>query len=1826
MAPHFTHSRAPLKTVNHVQFGILSPDETVAMSVAKIEHVEMFDGLGKKEGGLLDPRMGCVDKTDRCTTCRTGTEGCPGHFGHIELARPFYHIGWQMIRVKKILETFCHHCSKIRLTPTVTQVVHVKGEAQTSKTGPRDKYLEMMKIRKAARFTFAWRYGKGRPVCEWADCGRQLLPLKRVRTKLQYDNGKVLEASDAHEILRRISDDDWTLLGMDCVNARPEWMILTVLPVPPPAVRPSINMEGNGRGEDDLTHKLGDIIKYNELVKNPSDGSSSKAALEHIELLQYHITTYIDNAVPGNDAATQKGGRPLKSLKSRLKGKEGRFRNNLMGKRVDHSARTVITGDPNLRMDQVGVPQTIAQNLTVPEMACDLNVDQLQRFVDNRGGYPGAKYLIHEGGRRDLRFGSADATVQIGDTVERHLIDGDIVVFNRQPSLHKMSMMGHRVKVMSHSTFRLNLSVTTPYNADFDGDEMNLHVPQSWQTRAEIAHLATVPQLIVSPQSNRPVCGIVQDALLGIYLLTARDRFLDRETIMDIAMHLPDGSGLVIDFRSLPPPAIIKPVELWTGKQMFSMLLPKTLSYSGYHSAHPEGERTDNSPGDTKVIIRAGELLSGIICKRAIGPTGGGLVHLLWQDDGPDVVQNFMNGCQCIANQFLVRTGFSVAIGDGMVNKSGLERVTETVRSAGQMLDDNMTRDTAGRVAQSALNWNNNFRRMVAAGSKGSSINISQIAACVGPQNVEGKGIPRGFRNRTLPHFREFENSPSARGFVMNSYSRGLNPSEFFFHAMGGREGIIDTAVKTSETGYLQRKLVKALEDLMVAYDALVRNGRGNVIQWRYGEDGMDGTAIEKQSLLTILLTNQEIMDGFASGTEETEQLIKDRDRLREVIPKMQDSVALPANVRRILSQAAARYPIAQEHPVQNCREKLHDLLTKLGRCGLDYDSVFAIHIRSVLATRQLMRYKISDSAFSWIMVEVCKKYQQGLVHPGEMVGVVAAQSIGEPATQLTLNSVDYTTELLLDVDGHLRRSSIGDLVERAFKHAPKDQIETHPNNTFLAWIREKNVRILSCDEHGQVTWRAVEAVTKHPVVNRDGSNTLLKVTTQSGRSVVATKAKSFLKRVMNKIVPVDGEDLKVGDYLPVSGILPTDGLAVQSIDVRLALSAADSPVNAPILKRIAHRIPQSINLDRNFGWICGVHLASGECTIHHIMMINNDDAFSARVTNFLSTWDLGLGFDETIRINDVLMACMFLDVFGVSKRIPSKLLAGPVDFHKGLLEGYIDSIGCITPQDNVTVDCVSRELLDDIQQVLLRLNIHSSIQELSQSKMLRLVVPTAPLTQMLELTVYLKNVRLHAVHDDDDDDEDDDDDDDAVQCHVDIVPDVVTEQWGPLTLSRQELANLKPSNAADAAIIDDVLKETIVYDRIVAIEEVSSHYPYVYDLTVEGTRTFNTYQGLAMYDTFHLAGVGSKKLTLGIPRLKELLNTSQNIRTPSMTLYTSPGYLDGITDERKAGRLRYLKSEIEHVALENIVDSIRIIKDGAFAQGTTDVQEDKEWVELFLAIPDDQNPDWSEVSPWMLRIVLDRTKIWSHCLTMKTVVEAIKRDVGDDVWCIGSDDNDEKLVVHFHLIDEDDINGKIVDDEFMPMDTYLRQLQDQLLCGVTLKGLRGITGVSLEKQTVPKCRPDGSIEYVKETVIETEGINISEICGLPDVDGLRTTCNSPVEVLQFLGIEAARAVLLKEIRKVIEFDGSYINVRHLMLLVDTMTTSGSLMAITRHGINRTDAGPLAKSSFEETNDILFNAAADSDRDSMQGISESLIFGQMARLGTGSFDIVERLL
>ncbi|KAH6900232.1 hypothetical protein B0T10DRAFT_20310 [Thelonectria olida] len=1096
---YFTHSSAPLKTVEEIQFGLMSPEEIKNMSVCHILYPETMEENKTKprDGGLNDPLLGSIDRQFRCKTCAQAMGECPGHFGHIELAKPVYHPGF-IKKVKKILEIVCHNCSKVLADESDPEFA-----AAIATRDPKVRFSRVWEVcKKKHQCENQNRSEKAKkddefslkPIIEnHGGCGNEQPAVRQAALQLkavsdvfsQEENvkrreNKVITPEMAHNILRRISEEDLVNMGLNSDYARPEWMILTVLPVPPPPVRPSISMDGTGTGmrnEDDLTYKLGDIIRANGNVKQAiREGSPAHIARDFEELLQYHVATYMDNDIAGQPRALQKSGRPVKAIRARLKGKEGRLRGNLMGKRVDFSARTVITGDANLSLHEVGVPRSIARTLTYPETVTPYNISKLHQLVENGPNeHPGAKYVIRSDGTRiDLRHHrrAAQISLEYGWKVERHLMDGDYIIFNRQPSLHKESMMGHRVRVMPYSTFRLNLSVTSPYNADFDGDEMNLHVPQSEETRAEVRELCLVPLNIVSPQKNGPLMGIVQDSLAGVYKLCRRDTFLDKNQIMNLMLWVPNWDGVI------PQPAILKPRPRWTGKQLISMVIPAEVSL---HNAPASKE--DNPLKDEGLLIQAGHLMYGLLTKKNVGASAGGIIHVSYNVLGPEGAMAFLNGVQQVVTYWLLQNGHSIGIGDTIPDKATIEKVQvhidekkEEVANFTKLATDNQlealpgmnvratfenkvsmalnqARDKAGTTTQESLKDSNNAVTMASSGSKGSSINISQMTALVGQQIVEGKRIPFGFKYRTLPHFTKDDYSPEARGFVENSYLRGLTPSEFFFHAMAGREGLIDTAVKTAETGYIQRRLVKALEDLSARYDGTVRNSLGDIVQFLYGEDGLDAMIIEKQRLGTLNMTDDAFekkyrldlanppewfKDDYEYGNEltgdkpsmahldaEWEALLQDRRVVRQINHSKMDEemMQLPLNISRVIESAKRVFNV-KANDRSNLRPvdvivAVQDLLSKIkivrgnDPISLEADSnatiLFKALVRSRLAFKEIVKvHRLNKLAFDHILGELQNRWDRAFVNPGEMVGVLAAQSIGEPATQMTLNTFHF--------------------------------------------------------------------------------------------------------------------------------------------------------------------------------------------------------------------------------------------------------------------------------------------------------------------------------------------------------------------------------------------------------------------------------------------------------------------------------------------------------------------------------------------------------------------------------------------------------------------------------------------------------------------------------------------------------------------------------------------------------------------------------------------------------------------------------------------------
>ena len=819
---------------------------------------------------------------------------CPGHFGHIDLAMPVIHVGF-IKDIKMLLESTCSSCGRLMLSEDQIQARLDSMEKMEEYGG------DTVEFKNYSKETAKDASGKG--MCPYCGVEQIKIKLDKPTTFREVNDNHKLTAKEVRERLERIPDDDLRALGFDPETCRPEWMVLTALAVPPVTVRPSITLDSGDRSEDDLTHKLVDVLRINQRLRENRDAGAPQLIVEDLwELLQYHVTTYFDNQTSGIPPARHRSGRPLKTLAQRLKGKEGRFRSNLSGKRVNFSARTVISPDPLLSINEVGVPVIAARELTVPVHVNAHNLDMMREFVARGPGplsdhpyVPGVNYVIRSDGRRIRVTETNKETVaeglEVDYTVERQLVDGDVVLFNRQPSLHRMSMMGHRVRIMDGRTFRFNLCVCPPYNADFDGDEMNLHVLQSDEARAEARILMQVQENILSPRYGGPIIGAIHDHITGAYFLTHGNPRFGRAEAMNILFKLGNpGDKIGIE---IPAPFVDENgAEYWTGKQLFSVVLPDDFNTTFKANICQSCDRCqkDQCPYDAYVKIRDGKLLCGTIDVKAIGNSKGKILDRIARDYGSDRAALFINQVTRLALGAIMNHGFSTGIGDEDIPEEAalqianntqdcIDKVSELVQSyrdgtleqmPGRSLRETLevsvmktlgeARDGAGKIAGKHLGMSNPAVIMAKAGARGSMLNLSQMAGCVGQQAVRGERLSRGYWGRTLPHFQKGDLGAYARGFCSNSYKSGLSPTEFFFHAMGGREGLVDTAVRTSRSGYMQRRLVSALEDLKLTADGTVRNTAGTVVQFLYGEDGVDpskavrGKAIDLNDLFFEVL------------------------------------------------------------------------------------------------------------------------------------------------------------------------------------------------------------------------------------------------------------------------------------------------------------------------------------------------------------------------------------------------------------------------------------------------------------------------------------------------------------------------------------------------------------------------------------------------------------------------------------------------------------------------------------------------------------------------------------------------------------------------------------------------------------------------------------------------------------------------------------------------------------------------------------------------------------------------------------------------------------
>jgi len=942
----YTFSRT--KMIDKIKFGLLSPDEIRKMSAARIITADTYDEDGLPiPSGLMDQRLGTIEPGQRCQTCGNLVSNCMGHFGHIELARPVIHVGYSK-KVLKVLRSICPECSRLMLTDEEKeefrqeQIKHRKiffeGDVEASKI-----------VFKRARKT------KNCPYCGGK---KKKIIIEKPTTFYEEEEGKGsrrITPIEIKERLEKMNDVDLRVLGISPENARLEWIIFTVLPIPPVCARPSITLDSGIRSEDDLTHKLVDVIRINQRLRENIDAGAPHLIVEDLwELLQYHITTYFDNQVSGIPPARHRSGRALRTLTQRLKGKEGRFRSNLSGKRVDFSARSVISPNPYISINDVGVPIEIAKILTIPTNVNDWNIEEMKQMVLNGPfHHPGANYIIRNDRRRiDLRYVKnrkiiADMLAP-GFTVERHLNEGDLVLFNRQPSLHRMSIMAHEVKIMDGRTFRLNLTVCPPYNADFDGDEMNLHVPQSEEARTEAELLLKVQNHILSPRLGAPILGGIQDFISSVFQFTSINSLYNKKD----ALKLLYTGGI---FNSNPDftledltPITTDPEPLYSGKSIFSSLFPEDLNLKVKSKFCKKCDvcEEENCSYDAFVVIRNGKLIAGTIDENSFGDMQpNSILARIIKDHGNARGRLFLDSATKMLLYVIRQNGMTMGLDEVYVHGHAYEVIQKILKDANDESnrlikafhenDTSILKRAPGRSMRETLELR--IRQLLAearkeaeesaadfigdeahsvimtkSGARGNILNLGQMSAVVGQQAIRGERINRGYNSRTLPHFKVDDLSPKARGFVSSSYRNGLKPVEFFFHAMGGREGLVDTAVRTSQSGYMQRRLVNALQDMVVENDGTVRNSDKNIIQFRFGDDGIDPMHTDHGSAvnLDVLMLKAKALD------------VK---KIREEVKEATIAEKSSPKVKKVSKTKPKKITTPKEKPTKEAKSKIEE-------------------------------------------------------------------------------------------------------------------------------------------------------------------------------------------------------------------------------------------------------------------------------------------------------------------------------------------------------------------------------------------------------------------------------------------------------------------------------------------------------------------------------------------------------------------------------------------------------------------------------------------------------------------------------------------------------------------------------------------------------------------------------------------------------------------------------------------------------------------------------------------------------------------------------------
>jgi len=1398
----------------------------------------------------------------------------------------------------------------------------------------------------------------------------------------------------------------------------------------------------------------------------------------------------------------------------------------------------------------------------------------------------------------------------------------------------------------------------------FDGDEMNAHLPQSSEAIVELEDIAAVPWQIVRPRDAKPIIDIVQDTLVGSYLATKPNNSFNRREFMNLMMWNKRFSQL---------PAAMQDPETnktyYNGAQIISSLLP------------PVNISTKTKLGPLE--IEEGILKKGLLSKPAFNQPGSGIVHTTFNDYGPMEAVKLIDSLQTVLESYLIMKGFSVGVSDLIADEKTRKDMEEVIKQKKQQIEQiilqvhmdlftnntgktnqeefesrifailNKAVDEAGKLGENSLAEENRLICMIRAGSKGSTVNIAQMIACVGQQNVEGKRTPYGFTDRTLPHYKKYDDGAESRGFVESSFVRGLNPQEFFFHAMSGREGLIDTAVKTSETGYTQRRLVKAMEDLMVQHDGTVRDANNNIVQFYYGEDGLNSTKIEMTELklqdksdgdlakmyglegidLTSILQpnvqrdsdSQLLADFVEQGKEDRTMIVE-----RVFHGARTGDIFGPLNLDRIIFNLKIKFRLNNQTPTDLTPRMILEGIQQIIDRTYPFNKTWCALLRYHLCPYNiLVEKRFTKEAWDTLVNMVITKVWKAGSVPGELVGIIAAQSIGEPTTQMscvgstkiTVHGKDFSYDGPID-------KFIDSMIEQH-----KERVLSLGNDS-LVYDPEDNYYIAGVSQDEKSSWNRILQVSRHPANGK-----LVEVKTRSGRITTATLSHSFLKRSEKGIESVKGSDLVIGDRIPVAKYIPIVPNPIQQ-------------------KEIGNQVVQC---DYEFGWVCGLYLNDGLIKDDSIVFSHYEPYMEERLQAFAKAYNYPLrvnviesefGTVKNFVMHSSALQEYFIQHFGSElyrKEMSGEIFHMNYEFLRGVLSGCFDSAGNIHGDrqlirftmtskvlsqqiaklcsyfgffgsfgEEVNVEKrqyvymilrkYAKEILDVIRihdaerakglQLIVdynnRDNVHSNMELIDKLPYCgRLIAETATILHMPSCSrIYRRWLKKESVGRE------------TLRKYIRRFNHALETNKG---ITHEDRATV----TENVKLLQQATESDVVWDEITELNLQDDPKTYVYDFTVPGNDSFMVDDNVYVHNTlntFHLAGVAAKSnMTRGVPRLKELLQVTHNPKAISLTVYLKPEFREN------KDRVREVIQDLEITLLKDITLKAGIYYDPKDEE--TIVEDDRELIQFFRAFEaletkdEDDDSKWNK---WMLRLEFDREKMFNRNITMDDVHYVLKERFADDIQMVYSDYNSTKLIMRIRIVDSD----PLLNDDL----NSLKKFQNRILNNIVIRGVPGIRAVTFRKSKDMHVLKDGKYEQIEQYVLDTDGSNFLEVMNHPSVDGNHIYSTNVHDIYEQLGIEAARQVLYSEMAGLFEEAG--INYRHLCLLVDVMTHPGRLISVDRYGINKNDNGPLAKACFEETDKILRKAAQFGEIDPVTGVSANVMTGQTIRGGTAFSQIL----